>query len=154
MRLTDILSLSSALFTHQWPRTPTYRIVPPRSPPLTSTALSDVTQLSGYDFLKDQPSDISNEPRPSVEQQPDDVPFIPGGGLTRRILSSLPADWSIPTACLLQFVLEGDNRTDATFLAGVVAKLLNFDSSISEWKQPASWKDGLFGTPHDDTLFG
>lgn len=82
------------------------------------------------------------------------IPFIPGGGLTRRILSSLPQTWSIPTAALLQFVLEGDNREDAHLLAAVVAKVLGIDHAISEWKRPGSWEQGLFGTPHEQTLYG
>jgi proteasome assembly chaperone 2 len=80
------------------------------------------------------------------------IPLIPGGGLTRRILSSFPAGWKIPTASLLQFVLEGDNRVDAGLLASVVIKVINKD--IAQWRQPGSWRDGLFGTPHDQTLYG
>ncbi|KAG5648633.1 hypothetical protein DXG03_003244 [Asterophora parasitica] len=81
-----------------------------------------------------------------------DVPFIPGGGLTRRLLSSLPEGWSIPTASLLQFVLEGDNRADARLFAAVVAKVVGHDRT--EWRQPSSWRAGLFGAPHDQTLYG
>lgn len=80
------------------------------------------------------------------------ISFIPGGGLTRRILSSFPAGWTIPTACLLQFVLEGDNQADAGLLASVVVKVVGKD--ITQWRQPGSWRDGLFGTPHDQSLYG
>ena len=87
------------------------------------------------------------------------VPFIPGGGLTRRILSSFPQGWPTPTLSLLQFVFEGDNRSDAQFLASVVSNV--FDGPYTEngagnieWKQPMSWNGGLFGTPHDQTLYG
>lgn len=87
------------------------------------------------------------------------VPFIPGGGLTRRILSSVPEKWSTPVLSLLQFVFEGDNRADAQLLASVVSKVfdaLPTDKRGSEidWKQPKSWDAGLFGTPHDQTLYG
>lgn len=87
------------------------------------------------------------------------VPFIPGGGLTRRILSSFPQEWSTPVLSLLQFALEGDNRADAQFLASVVSKLFDTPSTENgaskvEWKQPKSWNDGMFGTPHDQTLYG
>lgn len=83
------------------------------------------------------------------------IPFIPGGGLTRRILSSIPEHWSIPTASLLQFALEGDNRADAQLFAAVVAKVVGVDSVIQgQWRQPSSWTQGLFGTPHDQTLYG
>lgn len=64
----------------------------------------------------------------------------------------MPADWNVPTAALLQFVLEGDNRADAGLFASVIAKVL--DKDILQWRQPGSWKAGLFGTPHDQTLYG
>lgn len=80
------------------------------------------------------------------------IPFIPGGGLTSRILSSLPEDWKIPTASLLQFVLEGDNRADAQLFATVVAKVI--DHELVEWRQPNSWRAGLYGTPHNQALYG
>lgn len=87
------------------------------------------------------------------------VPFIPGGGLTRRILSSFPQNWSTPVLSLLQFVFEGDNRADAQLLASVVSEMfdaLPADDKVTEinWKQPKSWNGGLFGTPHDQTLYG
>lgn len=25
---------------------------------------------------------------------------------------------------------------------------------VIDWKEPSSWKQGLFGAPHDQTLFG
>lgn len=50
--------------------------------------------------------------------------------------------------------MEGDNRADANLLAGVIAKVLSLDSQIQEWRQPGSWKEGLFGAPHDQTLYG
>lgn len=87
------------------------------------------------------------------------APFTPGGGLTRRILSSFPQGWPTPTMSLLRFVSEGDNRGDAQFLASVVSKLFDEPSAANgasniEWKQPRSWNGGLFGTPHDQTLYG
>jgi proteasome assembly chaperone 2 len=69
-------------------------------------------------------------------------------------LASLGESWPIPTAALLQFVLEGDNRADANLLAVVVAKVLNIEGSIKVWKQPGSWSRGLFGSPPDQTLYG
>lgn len=83
-----------------------------------------------------------------------EIPFIPGGGLTRRILASISTqtEWEVPTACLVQFVIEGDNRADAHLLASVTAKVLG--KEIPHWKQPNSWRDGLFGTPHDQKLYG
>jgi len=83
----------------------------------------------------------------------DPVHFIPGAGLTRRLLSSIPKSWSIPTAALLRFALDGDNRDDALSLASVTAEIVGVPPSNVEWKQPKSWT-GLFGTPHDQTLYG
>ncbi|KAG8213877.1 hypothetical protein J3R82DRAFT_10621 [Butyriboletus roseoflavus] len=82
------------------------------------------------------------------------VPFIPGGGITHRLLSSIPDSWQIPTVCLLQYAMEGDNRLDAQLLATVAAKALGSTTVISTWTQPKAWAHGLFGTPHDQTLYG
>jgi len=88
------------------------------------------------------------------ERNASPIPFIPGGGLTRRILESIPEHWSIPTAAILQFVMEGDNRADAHSLATVIAQVLHLDPQFQEWQQPYSWQEGLFGAPHDQTLYG
>lgn len=81
------------------------------------------------------------------------MPFIPGGSLTRRILQTLSkSQSSVPTAAILQFVLEGDNRADAALLASVVVAVLGL--SIGGFKEPPSWKQGLFGAPPDQTLYG
>ena len=79
----------------------------------------------------------------------------------------------IDTGFLVWMGMEGDNRDDATFVASVIAKVLSTDDKIeghqsilifphhthliyvtSEWKQPESWRQGLFGTLNDNTLFG
>ena len=97
---------------------------------------------------------------PIIQQPTEDpesnvqVPFIPGGGLTRRFFLSLPKDWSIPTAAILMFAMDGDNRADADLLASAVVTTLGVASTIKEWKQPNSWNQGLFGTPHDQSLYG
>jgi proteasome assembly chaperone 2 len=67
------------------------------------------------------------------------------------MLSAFPNDWPIPTAALLQFVMEGDNRADALALAAVVAKV--FDLDVTKWKEPASWRQGLFGPPPNGELY-
>jgi len=128
--------------------TPTYYIHPPNSPPLDSSPLSSLSQLP----IPRYTSPVSQHPQASANEG--SIPFIPGGGLTRRFLSSLPSAWSIPTANLLQFVVEGDNRADANLFAVVVAKVLAADTLIREWKQPTSWTQGLFGTVHDQSLYG
>ncbi|KDR75248.1 hypothetical protein GALMADRAFT_249235 [Galerina marginata CBS 339.88] len=126
--------------------TPTYQIRP------GDIAILDETPLEGLATL---PIPTYTSPVQQRPKQPDEeaqIPFIPGGGLTRRILLSIPKGWNVPTACLLQFVLEGDNRADAGLLASVIVRILGKD--VAQWKQPGSWRAGLFGTPHDQTLYG
>ncbi|KAF9051110.1 hypothetical protein BDZ89DRAFT_1056982 [Hymenopellis radicata] len=134
---------------------------------IQKSGFTSVTFLSGVDlsnrtdaqmmtpFYQISPSNSPPFPGLADLQFPQPpVPFIPGGGLTRRILSSLPSSWPIPTVSLLQFVLEGDNKADAQMLASVVAQVGSFHALIKQWKQPTSWSAGLFGTPHDQTLYG
>ena len=128
--------------------TPTYLIHPPNSPAWSSAPLSSLLTLP----IPTYSSPVSQYPDALKPESP--IPFIPGGGLTRRIITSLPSNWSVPVASLLQFVLEGDNTVDASLLAAVVAKVLSIDSLIKEWKQPSSWQQGLFGTPQEQTLYG
>jgi len=130
--------------------TPTYYIHPQNTPSWNSTTLSMLSQLP----IPPYTSPVSQRPFDGAGTKETTVPFIPGGGLTRRLLASLPQPWSTPTAALLQFVLEGDNTGDARLMAGVVSKALGIDSKIAAWKQPKSWDRGLFGTPHDQTLYG
>lgn len=127
--------------------TPTYYLHPSNAPPLVSTPLDSLAYLP----IPVYSSPVSQHPRYTPGQE-DKIPFIPGGGLTRRILSSIPSSWSIPTVALLQFVIEGDNRADANLFAAVASKVLGVE--IKEWKQPGSWSQGLFGAPHDQTLYG
>jgi proteasome assembly chaperone 2 len=83
------------------------------------------------------------------------VPFIPGGSLTRRILQTISKTQStVPTAAILQFVLEGDNRVDAALLASVVVAILGITVDGGRLIEPQSWKQGLFGAPPDQTLYG
>jgi len=128
--------------------TPTYYIRPSNSPPWENSPLASISQLP----IPEYSSPVSQYPGAAASQDEGPIPFIPGGGLTRRILHNLPESWDIPTAALLQFVLEGDNRSDASLMAAVVAKVLSLE--VQEWRQPFSWQQGLFGTPHDQTLYG
>ncbi|EIM79186.1 uncharacterized protein STEHIDRAFT_163947 [Stereum hirsutum FP-91666 SS1] len=127
--------------------TPTYHIVPPNSPAWKDTPLSTISTLP----IPAYTSPVSQNPLAPAHLE-STIPFIPAGGLTRRILSSLPAAWDIPTASILQFVTEGDNRSDAFLMATAISKVLSLDTR--EWKQPLSWQQGLFGTPQDQTLYG
>lgn len=129
-------------------RTPTYHIHPPNTPPLGGSSLSSLTQLP----IPKYTSPVMQHPQATTNEG--SIPFIPGGGLTRRFLSSLPSTWATPTVSLLQFVVEGDNRADANLLAVVTAKVVGMDRLVREWKQPTSWKQGLFGTVHDQSLYG
>lgn len=135
---------------------PTYKLVPPGTPSWDSSPLATFAQLPlpTYTYISQQPLSHLREGEITTA-----VPFIPGGGLTRRILSSFPQGLSTPVLSLLQFVFEGDNRADAQLLASVVSKLFNAPSTGNgqtevKWKQPKSWNGGLFGTPHDQTLYG
>jgi proteasome assembly chaperone 2 len=130
-------------------RTPTYQLIPPNLPSLDSTPLATLSNLP----IPPYTSPVSQHPHLPTPSEPD-IPFIPGGGLTHRILSSLPSPWPIPVAALLQFVIEGDNRSDASLFAMVVSKVLGIEALIGEWRQPDSWRAGLFGSPHDQTLYG
>ncbi|KAH7916538.1 PAC2 family-domain-containing protein [Hygrophoropsis aurantiaca] len=126
--------------------TPTCHIIPTTSAPITSSPLSTLTELPIPAYI----SPVPQFTEAGIDDQR--VPFIPGGGLSRRILSSIPHTWQIPTASLLQYVMEGDNRDDAQLMAAVTSKVLASDVQI--WKQPSSWSQGLFGAPHDQTLYG
>jgi proteasome assembly chaperone 2 len=126
--------------------TPTYYIRPPNSPSWDNSPLSSISQLP----ISEYSSPVAQYPGAPQDEGP--IPFIPGGGLTRRILSHIPESWQIPTVALVQFVLEGNNSSDASLMASVVAKLLSLE--VQQWRVPDSWKQGLFGTPHDQTLYG
>jgi proteasome assembly chaperone 2 len=140
--------LNTLLLTCRLPcSTPTYQMTLPNTD-LSNTPLAQLSVLP----IPQYSTPFSQNPR-DVAARPQ-LPFIPGGGLTRRILTSLPSTWSIPTAALLQFVLEGDNRQDALMFASAIAKVVGMDSHIKDWKQPISWNQGLFGSPHDQSLYG
>lgn len=127
--------------------------MPRNGPSVVQTSLHSVVSIPIYEspvrrYI--QPDEQSKQ----EEGHADSTPFIPGGGLTRHILASIPENWSIPTAAILQFAMEGDNRADANLLATVIAEVLHLDIPSPEWQQPRSWQEGLFGTPHDQTLYG
>ncbi|KAJ7497511.1 PAC2 family-domain-containing protein [Mycena latifolia] len=128
--------------------TPTYQIRPLNAVPLSSTPLARLATLP----IPEYSSPVSQHPLQTTDET-NDVPFIPGGSLTRRILQTLSkSQSSVPTAAILQFVLEGDNRADAALLASVVVAVLGL--GIGGFKEPRSWKQGLFGAPPDQTLYG
>ena len=136
--------------------TPIYQIyLPAASSPMANSPLRSLTSLPRY---------IS---APIL----DNVSSMPGGGLTRRILTSIPERWTIGTGFLVWMGMEGDNRADAALMADALAKLFvadgrkkgQFQSSYlsllwterhTDWIEPRSWQQGLFGTPNDQALFG
>ncbi|KAF7361709.1 Proteasome assembly chaperone 2 [Mycena venus] len=127
-RIKFAQSMAHLCHPHRWPVSPNY--------PSQST-----------------PRRYPSTPFKTPDEAEPDVPFIPGGSLTRRILQTLSkSPSSVPTAAVLQFVLEGDNRADAALLASVIVAV--FGLSISGFKEPRSWKQGLFGAPPDQTLYG
>jgi len=132
-------------FSHS---TPTTFIQPPVSPPLEGGPLASLADLPIPPYSSPLSRDLRSEGSSWL------VPFIPGGGIAHRLLSSIPNSWQIPTVCLLQYAMEGDNRPDAQLLATVAAKALGNTTVISTWMQPKAWAHGLFGTPHDQTLYG
>ncbi|KAJ7647118.1 PAC2 family-domain-containing protein [Roridomyces roridus] len=129
--------------------TPTYHIHPPNATSLATSPLARLSELP----IPEYSSPVPQYPLHSSEQPEPDVPFIPGGSLTRRILQTLGGSKnSVPTAAILQFVLEGDNRADAALLASAVVAVLGLN--VTGFKEPRSWKQGLFGAPPDQTLYG
>lgn len=136
---------------------PIYSLVSPHSSSLQNTPLSNAAQFPQYTYSSSVDGRSARNPLtvssryPSTKASP--IPLIPGGGLTRRLLSQIDSsEWNIPTAAILQFILEGDNRADAEFLANAVSRILEL--RVECWRQPPSWNVGLFGTPHDQTLYG
>ncbi|TEB37415.1 hypothetical protein FA13DRAFT_1761747 [Coprinellus micaceus] len=124
--------------------TPTYQIrLPQFQLSLLGTSLHRLEELP-IPLYRPQGSDTEDQ----------SIPFIPGGGLTRRILNSIPQGWAIPTGSLLQFVLEGDNAADAAMLASAAVDTLELTIPNGQLKAPSSWKAGLFGSPHDQSLYG
>ncbi|KAJ7287865.1 PAC2 family-domain-containing protein [Mycena rebaudengoi] len=108
---------------------PSYQLRP-TTVPLSSTPLARLETL---------PIPVYSSPSES------EVPFIPGGSLTRRILQTISKTQStVPTAAILQFVLE----------ASVVVAILGITVDGGRLIEPQSWKQGLFGAPPDQTLYG
>ncbi|CAK9779361.1 hypothetical protein CC85DRAFT_288680 [Cutaneotrichosporon oleaginosum] len=103
--------------------TPHQCILPPHH--LPQPVLDRLAALPPLRITLDQP--VSGYP-----------PFLPGAGLTRRILAAL-ADK--PSGAIAAWVVEGDNRGDAHALARAVLRLLDIEAELRE---PASWA-GLFG---------
>lgn len=85
----------------------------------------------------------------SPDLQANQLPLLPSSGITRRLLAALTEDGSAEVCAVLMYVAEGDNRYDAHVLARAVAKVLQVNVQEEAWKEPVSWKLGLYG---QDTL--
>lgn len=85
----------------------------------------------------------------SPDLQGNRIPLLPSSGITRRLLAALTEDASVEVCAVLMYVAEGDNRYDAHVLARAVAKVLQKEVQDERWKEPVSWKLGLYG---QDTL--
>ncbi|BEI93650.1 uncharacterized protein CcaverHIS019_0601090 [Cutaneotrichosporon cavernicola] len=109
--------------------TPIQAILPP-SPP-TQPTLTNLAKLPPLRLTLDPTA----SPSAGSTSYP---PFLPGAGLTRRLLSAL-ADQ--PSGAIAEWVVEGDNRGDAHALASALLSVLDIDAELRE---PASWA-GLFG---------
>ena len=80
-----------------------------------------------------------------TELSPNNVPLIPSSGITRRLLCALTQDSGVNLAAVTMTVAEGDNRYDAHVLARCVNKILGLQLAEDRWKEPISWKVGLYG---------
>jgi len=80
------------------------------------------------------------------------VPLIPSSGITRRLVTSLLSPSSsdnIDFAVALMFVAEGDNRYDAHVFARCIDRILGLQTVEEKWREPISWKVGLYGQDLD-----
>ncbi|KAF7321756.1 Proteasome assembly chaperone 2 [Mycena kentingensis (nom. inval.)] len=133
--------------------TPTYHLLAGPSQALESTPLARLLQLPISAYTSPVSQYPQNHPAAAAQSAADNsVPFIPGGSLMRRIFQTLSkSPQSVAIAGLLQFVLEGDNRADAALLASAVVATLEI--KIVGFKEPQSWKRGLFGPPPDESIY-
>lgn len=138
-------------FQIQKPRSsPSYVLVPQNAPSLENSPIQATSRLPPYRY---EPSVGSLEGSEALLPKPA-IPIVPGGGLTRRLLSAFSSglEKPVPVAAIVQFVVEGDNRGDAEYFAKTAAQIVGLQ--VGQWTQPPSWRTGLFGTPHDQSLYG
>ncbi|KAK1926044.1 PAC2 family-domain-containing protein [Papiliotrema laurentii] len=129
-----LTSLDAANQDDQSLLTPHVSILPPSpSPTETSTPvhtnIRSVPSLPSFSNLRD----TTATPYP---------PFIPGGGLSKRILIAFKSLESLPHGTIAAWCVEGDNRADAHALAALVLRLS--EASQVEITEPREW-EGLFG---------
>ncbi|WVR03524.1 hypothetical protein IAU60_000516 [Kwoniella sp. DSM 27419] len=122
--------------------TPHQRIVPPSSHGPSSPHQQRLESLLPPLRLNLSPDTPYRSPESSSSAAPY-PPFLPAAGLTRRLLAALSQSQVIHGA-ITAWCVEGDNRGDATSLAGSVLAVLGIGNEV-ELREPPSW-DGLFGT--------
>lgn len=91
--------------------------------------------LPPSDLASKIPSDLAERlsrippypPTPSTK--PTYPPFLPNGGLARRLLATLQTNPEIPHGTLAYWCAEADNRPDAFRYAGIVTYLLGIRES-------------------------
>ncbi|WOO84684.1 Proteasome assembly chaperone 2 [Vanrija pseudolonga] len=111
--------------------TPHQAVVPPT--PAPHPVLGRLAQLPALRLT------LETNTRAPAKETTTYPPFLPGAGLTRRILAAV-AD--VPSGAVSAWVVEGDNRGDAHALAAVALGVLGIETQITE---PSTWK-GLFGS--------
>lgn len=75
---------------------------------------------------------------------PTDYEYIPGSGLTRRLVSSFNSK-SIDFATLIMFTVDGNNSEDSIQYVHYLSPLLDISTSDVVWKTPKSWL-GVYGS--------
>ncbi|CAG8551170.1 13283_t:CDS:2 [Ambispora gerdemannii] len=120
---------------------------------ITSLELKQLEHVKSEDFIKPHhQQDVG-----STTTDSDDVPQIPGGGVTKH-LYQLAKEKNLPLVVILWFATEGGknyyNTPDAIQLANHANSLLGlFPSQDSvAWKAPKSWQ-GIFGKPFEKELY-
>ncbi|KAN0062870.1 hypothetical protein ACQY0O_004691 [Thecaphora frezii] len=151
-RVIILSSIDAAARTDQELSTPLLTLLPTAPRSATFQALS-----TSYPEFQIRPPP-SHLPAPSP-QAAGSIPIIPGGGMTRKILSTFQTlstekeqQGEQEVAALLLFCAEGDNRPDAHFFVHKLAHALGIE--IEETLvEPTSWQ-GLFGAPLDQSMYG
>uniref|UniRef100_A0A2P2HYM0 Proteasome assembly chaperone 2 n=1 Tax=Hirondellea gigas TaxID=1518452 RepID=A0A2P2HYM0_9CRUS len=86
------------------------------------------------------------------EARGDTKPFLSGAGYVKQFIETC----GVASVCLLKFVNEGDNTSDALQLASCyyswLARRTKDAGSPPAWRCPPSWKN-MFGAPAPRSLF-
>jgi len=86
-----------------------------------------------------------------ISDETEDSIFIPGGGISKRILEN-SKQRKLSLTLLLKFCSEGDNSVDGVVLAEYLDQLVSVRDRELKTKLPASWSH-LFGPPAPTQMF-